>query len=821
MRYGRAMLAASAAIVLVDPAASALAQSTSNVLPGDIIVTARKRQESVLKVPIVETVLSSDALEKAQITDIRGVTTKVPGLVIGQSVGTVGAQISLRGIGTSALEVGIDQSVSLNIDGQQFSQGYAFQSGLFDLQQAEVLKGPQALFFGKNSPGGVIALTTADPGDRFEVIGRASYEFEAREKRTELILSGPVSDTLGLRLAGSWSDSDGYFYNTATAIPGQGGLDPADDRYGGNENYIVRGTAVWKPTSNFRARLKVNFTRDSSNGGQGGLQFTSCPNGSGPSLLNPAFQFLGGCTQDRNYELVDMDPTYFGGEFSDGSPALVNGGQPFVKITQRFGVLEMSLDQPTFSITSTSAYYHNSTNAQINGTMSGATGPALFAANRFRREDFTQEFRAESTTNNPFNWMVGAFYQAADMSNDVYVGGNQALGLPARLTAGNQDIGIDSGSLFGQLRWKPVSELELTGGVRWTHERRTNHAFTVFDLGLYESLGIFNPTSGTYNFMTLETPKLTSSNWAPEATITWTPTDQLTVFAAYKTGFKSGSYSITTPATYDKDNSFGDEKVRGGEGGIKFRTSDRALMANIAGYYYKYKGLQVGVSQTSDTDVPVLRTLNAGSARTYGVDFDASYRPPAIPDLGFNLAVNWNKAKYLSLDNVPCYGGQTIALGCNQSLDPSTGLYTGYSGAGETLERAPEWQINGGIDYEIPVGSSLKIALGTSAQYSSRYRTIVGPRDDYFQDSYAKLNGYVTLKDADDAWQLSLIGNNITDVLRAGYCANSNGQDTVVFGRFTQVTGGTTNPTGKIDDVECAVDPGRQVFVRLTVKLGS
>jgi iron complex outermembrane recepter protein len=201
----------------------------------EVIVTARKREESVLKVPVVATVLSAQVLEQSEIVDIRGISTKVPGLLVGASVGTVGTQVSLRGIGTSALDAGIDQSVSLNIDGQQFSQGMTYRSGIFDMAQAEVLRGPQALFFGKNSPGGVIALTTADPGSSAEVIASQSYEVESEENRTELILSGPVTDTLGLRLAGSWADSEGYFNNTATAVPAQGGKNPKYRNYGGSE----------------------------------------------------------------------------------------------------------------------------------------------------------------------------------------------------------------------------------------------------------------------------------------------------------------------------------------------------------------------------------------------------------------------------------------------------------------------------------------------------------------------------------------------------------------------------------------------------------
>src|SRR6202000_2068844 len=104
-------------------------------------------------------------------------------------------------LSTSALDPGVDQSVSLNIDGLQLSQGLAYASSFFDMQQVEVLKGPQALFYGKSSPGGVISIRTADPTDRFEVIARAGYEFDASERQGQFIVSGPITDTLKARFA--------------------------------------------------------------------------------------------------------------------------------------------------------------------------------------------------------------------------------------------------------------------------------------------------------------------------------------------------------------------------------------------------------------------------------------------------------------------------------------------------------------------------------------------------------------------------------------------------------------------------------------------
>src|SRR5690606_10727717 len=111
-----------------------------------------------------------------QVHDLYTLATRVPGLLIGEQVGVLGPGVTLRGIGTTAFNPAIDQSVSLNVDGLQLSQGFAYQAAMFDVGQVEVLKGPQALFFGKNSPAGVISLRSADPTNEAELIVRTGYE---------------------------------------------------------------------------------------------------------------------------------------------------------------------------------------------------------------------------------------------------------------------------------------------------------------------------------------------------------------------------------------------------------------------------------------------------------------------------------------------------------------------------------------------------------------------------------------------------------------------------------------------------------------------
>ena len=170
--------------VFVLTATAALAQSSSNGSPEaskpasaleEVVVTARKRSESLLEVPVIANVLTSDALERQMTQNLYMVAQRVPALVLGDSLAANGVQVTMRGVGTTANNATIDQSVALNLDGVQLTQGLSYNIGMFDVAQVEVLKGPQALFFGKNSPAGVISMTSADPTDTAEFTASLGY----------------------------------------------------------------------------------------------------------------------------------------------------------------------------------------------------------------------------------------------------------------------------------------------------------------------------------------------------------------------------------------------------------------------------------------------------------------------------------------------------------------------------------------------------------------------------------------------------------------------------------------------------------------------
>jgi iron complex outermembrane recepter protein len=811
------------AVILSAPAAAQeTAADEAYVERGDIIVTARRRQESILQVPVVETVISAETLSRNQVVDVRGLTQQVAGLAIGGNVLTVGTQIALRGVGTSSLDAGVDQSVSLNIDGLQITQGASYDVGMFDMQQVEVLKGPQALFFGKNSPGGVIAIRTADPGDELEVIARALYGFEAQTKRGELIYSSPLSDTVGLRLAGMYSNDNGYFFNKATAAPGLGGKDPSSNRYNATEEYILRGTLLWNPSDDVRVRFKANHTAREVIGG--GSPLGSCPDGVGAPLGIPFINPNENCRVDRDYYIVDLDTAAF--------PDARNNGVPFLRYLTTFGTLELDYDVgPGMVLTSTSGFYDHKVDGFLNGVNSGSAGPSLTSDNRFKRRDFTQEVRLQSDWNTPFNFLLGGFYQDARVRNTVFVAGNTAIGLPRVLVAGTNDVSIETLSAFGQLRWKPVETLEIAAGARYADERRENTASSISSY-----FGSPTPTP-------LLRPNLRAKNWSPEFTITYTPTDDLTVFGALKQGYKSGSFIMTVPATPNTDNSFGDERVRGGEVGIKARAFDRSLNINIAGYYYKYDDLQVGANEQAAGGLPVIRTINAASSKVYGIDFDASYAPRSVPGLTARLAVNYNHARFEEFNNSPCYGGQRVQDGCNLFFAPfpvsdpfggptqgnpglgavnvggQFGLYKGQDLSGAPLPKAADWTITGGFDYEMPVGRDLKLSFGSNVQYSSRFLRGLGRFDGIpglTQPAFAKINANLMIGADDDRWELALIGNNVTNKFTSGNCTTFSAATGQVL--LAPLTGGTTRNAAGLDELACIPDRGREVFLRLTLR---
>jgi outer membrane receptor protein involved in Fe transport len=446
---------------------------------------------------------------------------------------------------------------------------------------------------------------------------------------------------------------------------------------------------------------------------------------------------------------------------------------------------------------------------------------------RLKRQDFTQEIRLASDFGGPLNFSVGGFYQDGKITNNMTLPGNTFLGLPPLLFSGTHDVDIRAISLFGQLRYAPSPQFEIAAGVRWTDEKRSNVPTTV------DIFGAVTGVPGTVMVSQVAQPRLSAKNWSPELTLTYTPTDDLTIFASLKQAYKSGSYNLVVPAEVGVPIDFGDERIRGGELGVKMRLADRQINFNIAGYYYKVSDIQVQVNLPFQGVIPILTTLNAASAKIYGIEADFSYRPDLIDGLEIFGAVNYNRGRFADF-TAPCNAGQTFGDGCSLSPVPNTSAqnvftdpailggtpfrYTDRDLSGSRLTRSPDWSGNIGFFYETEIGSGLTLGFGSDAQFGSKYIALLGTdsQSEIFQNGYAKVNATITLKGENDAWEVAFIGNNLSDKLTKSQLNKANYIGGVVF-PGSIVGGPTTGPAGRAPTAG-VLDRGRELWIRMTFR---
>jgi iron complex outermembrane receptor protein len=244
-------------------AAPAMAQSAPNVAkaanePAEIIVTARNRQESIMRTPVVVQAITPEQIADAHVANIQAIATIAPGTFIDQQFALSGTVVYIRGIGNTGTI--IDQSVGLNIDGFSSSTGALFNQGVFDPAQINVLKGPQSLFFGKSTSAGVIAITSADPTSSWEAGATVGYEFRADETNLSAFIAGPLTKNLGLRVAGFYNSSKGFMRDARPDAPSRRA--PHAEDYGG------RITLKYDDADNgLDIKLKGAFTKSRIDGG--------------------------------------------------------------------------------------------------------------------------------------------------------------------------------------------------------------------------------------------------------------------------------------------------------------------------------------------------------------------------------------------------------------------------------------------------------------------------------------------------------------------------------------------------------------------------
>lgn len=310
IRSMRLALSTAALVAFIVPG-GALGQEAAPPAPAEkatagieeIVVTARQREETLQDVPVTVVAFTEGDLDRYNVQNLVDASKLVPNFQIVHGGSGNGSNLFLRGVGSSSISAAFDQSVAINIDGVVGSIGRLIHNAYLDMGQLEVLKGPQSLYFGKSATAGVVSVRTKDPCDEFEIEAMGGYEFNYNQVYTELIASGPVTETFGARLALGYSRADELRKNLAPS---------AEHRWRGENSFNSRLTLVWEPVETLRARLKLNYSKYENDGPSMNTEARCVDGAQQPSnsTFGGVFANFGeDCRNNGNFSISDVHPT--------------------------------------------------------------------------------------------------------------------------------------------------------------------------------------------------------------------------------------------------------------------------------------------------------------------------------------------------------------------------------------------------------------------------------------------------------------------------------------------------------------------------------
>ena len=758
----------------------------------EIVVIARKREETMISVPVSVSAVSGASLAKSGTTKLESLAHSVPNLILGNSNGGFqGGAMAMRGIGASDGNLFGDQAVGFYIDGVMVARATPRLLSTLDLQQVEVLKGPQALYYGKNSPGGVVIMRSADPGDHLEMGASVGYEFYARQVQGEGYVSGPIAPGLGLRIAVGGDTMRGYLHNIGT--PGTPYSVP-DTTSPSTREYQGRVTVKYDDGGRFRAKFKGSYGHIRDDGPNSTGQLVACPVGGRNQLIGTG---INDCIADNRVNYATAGTALgqgVGPEYGDGIPK----GRNY----QSLLALEMGYDvTDNLTLTSNTGYY----NADIwvmnlltaDPSVPTAIIPAVVG---LKIHEFSQEMRLTSNYQGPVNFMVGGYFQDSRLSQPISAYRDAVAPKPLFPPFFAAQKGV-AYSMFANLSIKPIRTLEISGGARYSVEQK-DVLYSRLETSLFNGV-LFR---GGDNVPT-ERPSRRFHNVSPDVTITWRPNDRFTVYGGWHRGFLSGGFNPGGGGTAIAplaDRSYAQQVVQGYEVGVKSMWFDGNLRTNLAVYNYRINGLQASRINPATS---VQTISNAASARSKGVEFDMTAKTP-IHGLTFNGAVGYNKARYLTYTDGPCWGGQRPSEGCNLGFNATTGRFNQQDLSGKPLVRAPDWGASVGIDYEFEDGLGNIVGLTTTGNYMSKVYTDAANTPGSLQPSYWLLDASARYEWTKTGLEFAVLGRNLTNEYYFLRSADST---------LTGTPAGS--PTSVRSDTIASTVRGREVWVRISYKL--
>lgn len=715
-----------------------------------IVVTAQLRSESVQEVPISLEVVTDDDRIKRNVNSLFDLQETVPSLSIG--IGGASNTISMRGIGSGG-NSSFDQSVGTFIDGVYHGRSRLSSGTFLDLERIEVLKGPQTTYFGNNAIAGALSIVTAGPSDVMEGRVRALYG-QHGQYAVEAGIGGPLNDTLGFRIAVGVNGTDGWIENVNT---GEDGPD--------RDNQVGRITLAFEPDDNFDVKVKFEASRNRDKTGAL-LQIDDCP----PSAPYAVDGFCG-------LALLLGAP----GE-ADDRQVSTNAGE-HINLDTIDGVITANYRFADHTLTSVTGYYDYE--YDFNFDADGLPLPIIHVKPDETYDQISQELRLSSPTGQTLEYIVGGYYHKGSLDAPTetslfFLSPDLAMAVPplAPFLPIGQSVQFAQKernlSAFGALTWNITDQLNVTGAVRYTNVKK-DFVWNLFYATANGDYGDFTPLpeplAAIPGALGLGIPgeisgSQTDDAWMPSGKIQYHANDDVMLYASYTRGFKAGGfnsgYSAPTGLFID-EISYDPEYVDAYELGMKSVWFDGAVLLNLALFRSEYDDLQLSNNMESNGAFVTL-VQNAASSVSQGVEVEASW--DVTPDFNISGAMTYLDAYFVDYQNVELTPGQAVIY--NNCLMMNPGDLDACASlqfqdlSGSPTDRAPEWSGNIGGEYTFHLPNDFAVTTNLTAFLSSSYTFGLSDRE-LAQDSYARLDGRVTIDFPGDRLSLDLIVQNITD----------------------------------------------------------
>ncbi|AID82164.1 TonB-dependent receptor [Pseudomonas aeruginosa VRFPA04] len=653
---------------------------------GKVTVTARRREEDSQKVPTPITVLGGETLEAQRISRVQDLQQVLPSVNVAY-IHARQSSVAVRGIGNNPASDGLEGSAGIYLDNVYLGRPGMAVFDLLDIEQLELLRGPQGTLFGKNTTAGVLNISTRAPtftAERtVEVSGGQDGYFQGRGT-----VSGPLGETLAGRLSAYRTRDDGYIKNIH------------DDNYlNGGERQGARGQLLFEPNEDFSLRWIADYNEeDSSNGSM--------------VVYGAAERFW------QRAALVGASP------LRDPQRKKVNiNGRQHVSVHQGGSSLEANWNLAGgYRLTSISAYrYWHFTPAndeQLNVSAINDTGVEV------HDRQFSQEIRLASPTGGAFDYVVGAYAFRQNLGNktftsygplaDLYLLGANLGALNDTYSKANGKIETDSFALFAQGTWHLSERLDFTAGLRGTYEEK--NAKVERFAPLYDS------------------GDLSQYNFAPSAllSLSYQFSDDLLGYASLSHGEKSGGVNLavgSAPSAGADSLLVGPERANDAELGLKSTLFDRRLLLNANLFWTGIHGYQATTLYQAPGSTQLVQVLaNAGSVRSRGLEFEATALP--LRGLTLNFNGSYNDVTYLSFKDAPCPAEVSTRPGAPSSCDLS----------GQRVVGASKWIANLNGEYQWRLDDRFQPYVSASYAYRSAAEGTLDNSDLSKIDGYALVN---------------------------------------------------------------------------------